>query len=242
MGVGEIRLLAPALKYLSQVQERWITWINPPFIPFAPGLQAVGINPDKMLLVHPNKGVQKQGVQNKAEQSRNKQNRGEKNRSEQKRTQQKLLLNRHLWAIERACKSGTCSVVLAWLGNHSLTLKDTQRLQIAARQGGTLACLMRPMNAHQQASMAELRVSLQPSNTTGQVRLDILKRRGGWPVQNLQLQVDEVTQTTHRNTEELQQQLKMWSLNAPQSATQPVSIDLSSQALQHNTLPQHPVH
>ena len=51
-GIGELRLLAPALSALS-AEQRWISWVNPPHIPYAPALEALGIDVAKVLLVHP---------------------------------------------------------------------------------------------------------------------------------------------------------------------------------------------
>lgn len=53
VGIGELRLLAPALATLSVQEQRWIAWVNPPHIPYAPALVALGIDIDKVLLVHP---------------------------------------------------------------------------------------------------------------------------------------------------------------------------------------------
>ncbi|MCZ6889820.1 MAG: translesion DNA synthesis-associated protein ImuA [Gammaproteobacteria bacterium] len=52
-GVGELRLLVPALARLSQDEVRWIAWVNPPFVPYAPALASVGIDVSKVLLIHP---------------------------------------------------------------------------------------------------------------------------------------------------------------------------------------------
>jgi len=51
-GIGELRLLMPALAQLSQ-QGRWLAWISPPYIPYAPALQAWGIDLSRVLLIHP---------------------------------------------------------------------------------------------------------------------------------------------------------------------------------------------
>src|SRR5258708_5515585 len=51
-GIGELRLLLPALVSLSQ-QARWVAWIAPPYIPYAPALAAAGVNLARVLLVHP---------------------------------------------------------------------------------------------------------------------------------------------------------------------------------------------
>lgn len=52
-GLGELRLMMPALARLSQQQERWIAWINPPHIPYAPALSSLGVDINRVLLIHP---------------------------------------------------------------------------------------------------------------------------------------------------------------------------------------------
>ena len=51
-GVGEMSLLLPALARLSQ-GERWIALIAPPYVPYVPALARAGINPSRVLLIHP---------------------------------------------------------------------------------------------------------------------------------------------------------------------------------------------
>ena len=41
-GIGELRLLMPALAKLSR-EARWIAWIAPPYLPYAPALASAGI-------------------------------------------------------------------------------------------------------------------------------------------------------------------------------------------------------
>ncbi len=53
-GIGELRVLIPALARLSQAG-RWIALIAPPHIPYAPALAAHGVNLSRILLVHPRK-------------------------------------------------------------------------------------------------------------------------------------------------------------------------------------------
>jgi len=179
-GIGELRLLLPLLREESR-KMRWIAWINPPFMPYAPALEAAGVDISKVLVIHP------------------------KNHKDA------------LWALERASRSGTCSVALAWLDEQQLALKDTRRLQLAARQGGTLTCLFRPQQAAQQASMAELRLQLdvaEPAGNSGDpataaaadsLQVSVLKRRGGWPVPDLQLRLPET-----RSRSEIREQLSLW--------------------------------
>ncbi|XOV81783.1 MAG: translesion DNA synthesis-associated protein ImuA [bacterium] len=192
-GVGELRLLVPALQQLGHSEARWLAWINPPFIPYAPALQSVGIDTSKILLVHP-------------------------------RTHMDAL-----WALERACKSGSCSMALAWLDEKKLKLKDTQRLQVAAKQGQTLTCLFRPKTALTQSSMAELRVALNHLKP-GQLSVDILKRRGGWPVSNVLLPVADTTSTDYPDASDVQHHLEVWRAFTQQDQGNAERLDVAPAA------------
>ena len=82
-GVGELRLLMPALASLSSDDNSldynepgWIAWVAPPFQPYPPALQQWGVDLSRMLIVRP------------------------KNDSEM------------LWSAEQALSSGTCAAVL----------------------------------------------------------------------------------------------------------------------------------
>lgn len=84
-GIGELRLLMPALAQLSNEAPRqdftepgWIAWVAPPFQPYPPALQQCGIDLSRMLIVRP------------------------KETSE------------ILWSAEQALSSGTCAAVLLW--------------------------------------------------------------------------------------------------------------------------------
>lgn len=185
-GLGELRLLIPALRKLTHTEARWVTWINPPFTPYAPALQSLGIDCRRILIVHTA-------------------NHGDA-----------------LWAIERACVSGHCSSLLAWLDERRVRLKDTQRIQVAARQGGTLTCLFRP--DMQQSSMAEVRIAVR-HYAQGELSVDIRKRRGGWPLTDLQLPLAETTATQFRTAQDIKSQLNAWQQQydtASQAAQAPV--------------------
>jgi hypothetical protein len=58
-GVGEIRLLLPALRHLSAAGTvpRWIAWLAPPHLPYAPALADAGLDPARMLVVRPRAGL-----------------------------------------------------------------------------------------------------------------------------------------------------------------------------------------
>ncbi|OMH32609.1 translesion DNA synthesis-associated protein ImuA [Motiliproteus sp. MSK22-1] len=52
-GCGELRLLLPLLATLS-LNEKWIIWVDPPHIPYAPALATAGIDINKILMVYSN--------------------------------------------------------------------------------------------------------------------------------------------------------------------------------------------
>lgn len=150
-GIGELRLLMPALAQLSAedasidageyTEPGWIAWIAPPFQPYAPALRQCGIDLSRMLIVRP------------------------KDASEL------------LWSAEQALSSGTCAAVLLW--PHTLDDQASRRLQLAAEKGHSWAIAFRPLAARQQPSAAALRLELQPTGEGTCVR--IFKSRGGHP-------------------------------------------------------------
>ncbi|MCY4344578.1 MAG: translesion DNA synthesis-associated protein ImuA [Gammaproteobacteria bacterium] len=160
-GIGELGLVAPGLARLSHEQARWITWINPPFVPHAPALAAAGIKVGKVLLIRT--GQPGSGGQDA------------------------------LWALEQALESGACSAVLAWLDERRLRISDLRRLHLRAQHGCAWAALFRPGLASRNPSAAELRLRIRaaPAAEGGARRLllSILKRRGGWGIDELPLEL-----------------------------------------------------
>ena len=59
-GLGELTLLIPALAALTRSvpgeAQKWIAWIAPPFIPYAPALKQRGVDIDRVLMIHPSAG------------------------------------------------------------------------------------------------------------------------------------------------------------------------------------------
>lgn len=59
-GIGELALLMPALAALTKPDlakpPKWVAWIAPPFVPYAPALQQHGVNTDRLLMIHPTSG------------------------------------------------------------------------------------------------------------------------------------------------------------------------------------------
>jgi hypothetical protein len=53
-GIGEVRLLGPALARLAAVG-RWLAWIAPPHLPYAPALTAAGIDLARLFIVRTGK-------------------------------------------------------------------------------------------------------------------------------------------------------------------------------------------
>ncbi len=51
-GIGELRLLLPALARVS-AQSTWQAWVAPPHIPYAPALSVAGINLKQLLVAQP---------------------------------------------------------------------------------------------------------------------------------------------------------------------------------------------
>lgn len=52
-GIGELSLLAPALARLSGDAARWLLWVAPPHLPYAPALQAAGLDMGRVVVVQP---------------------------------------------------------------------------------------------------------------------------------------------------------------------------------------------
>jgi cell division inhibitor SulA len=55
-GIGELRLLMPALARLSH-GTHWVAWIDPPYAPHAAGLHASGVDLAHTLIVRPQRGA-----------------------------------------------------------------------------------------------------------------------------------------------------------------------------------------
>jgi protein ImuA len=85
------------------------------------------------------------------------------------RTRQDLL-----WSTEQALRSGTCSAVFSWLGNHDYSYGELRKLQLAAASDDNLAVLFRPTEAAHNHAPASLRLQMRAYRS-----VHILKQRGG---------------------------------------------------------------
>lgn len=103
-GIGEIRLLTPALSQLSQDQNRWLLMVAPPYIPYAPALLSMGIDISKVLVVTPKKSTDTLWVLEKALASQS--------CSAVLAWPQQPLKDMQLRRFQVACKAGHCLGVL----------------------------------------------------------------------------------------------------------------------------------
>lgn len=79
-----------------------------------------------------------------------------------------------LWAAENILRSGSCGALLFWQGQ--VRADSLRRLHLAAQNGNTLFCMLRPLHGAQDASPAPLRLSLRPA--AGGIHIGFVKRRG----------------------------------------------------------------
>ncbi|MHB8348066.1 MAG: translesion DNA synthesis-associated protein ImuA [Acidiferrobacterales bacterium] len=140
-GIGELQLLLPALARLSH-GNRWLAFIAPPHVPYAPALAAAQVDLSRVLLIHPR------------------------------------AVTDGLWAVEQSLRAGTCGAVLAWPA--VADARALRRLQLAAEAGRSWGVLFRSGRSADAGSPAALRLRLEP--TSAGIDVHILKRRGGWPV------------------------------------------------------------
>ena len=163
-GVGELNLLVPALRELCQEgagPRRWIAWLGPPHLPYAPALAGAGLDPARMLVVQPRglrRGLSLQGTVP----------------SSQSPAQS---TDPTLWAMEQALRSRACAAALGWAD--ATDANSLRRLKLAAEEGGSLGFLFRPHHRAGEPSPAALRLLLEPCGRSLDVL--ILKSRGGMP-------------------------------------------------------------
>ena len=55
-GIGELGLVMPALAWLSR-SKRWLAWVAPPHIPYAPALASAGLDLSRVMVVRPRSGT-----------------------------------------------------------------------------------------------------------------------------------------------------------------------------------------
>ena len=163
-GVGELRLLAPALATLQR-QQRSLMWFDPPAVPCAWALGALGIDVRQLVVVrarHDLKGPAR-GLLPAAD---------------------------ILWALEQALKSGHLGAALAWLPAR-LPADALRRLQLAAQAHDGPVFLLRDAQMRSRPSAAPLRLLLGSAGPD-RLRVALLKRRGPPLAQPLTLALEPV--------------------------------------------------
>lgn len=84
------------------------------------------------------------------------------------------------YCLEKSLLSGGCQAALIWCGKLDKALM--RRIQLAAESAQAPVFLLRPASFAQHPSVAALRLRLHANQ-----RLDILKRRAGWPLNDIEL-------------------------------------------------------
>lgn len=162
-GSGELTLLMPALAALTRAPAaRWCVWVAPPLLPFAPALVSCGVVLDRVAIVD---GAQPLDPPANS--------RSPLRRSFSGRQDTRFRGDPGMWALEQTLGSGACDAVLGWVRQPKP--REIRRLQLAAERGRTLGVLFRPQRAARDASVAVLRLSLEP--LVAGVRLTLIKGR-----------------------------------------------------------------
>ena len=150
-GVGELRLLAPALAGLTRAGQR-VLWVDPPAVPCAPALEQLGLDVHRLVVVQGRDGVH--GA----------------------RARRLLGAPDLLWALEQALASGALGAVLAWLPE-PLRADALRRLQLAAQAHDGPVFVLRTLAARLRPSAAPLRLALCTAGPDA-LSVRVLKRRG----------------------------------------------------------------
>ena len=189
LGIGELRLLTPALAKLSHEQNRWLLWVSPPYIPYAPALAKAGINLNKILIVKATTLANTLWVIEKA--------------LESKSCSAVLAWPDYLKNKEKSL----------------LKEKHLRRLQIASKEGQCLGVLFRNNNAAKNSSPAELRIQLQAQPSVSEhsrLKLKILKRKGGWQTDAFSIEFNDHLNLITPNFSELGVD---WRINSKEEKT-----------------------
>jgi len=159
-GVGEVRLLAPALVRVLR-NGRSLMLFEPPAQVSAEALAQLGLAPAQCIVVRGRDGVRSPALR------------------------QRLGSADLCWALEQALRSGQVGAVLAWLGPAARS-DVLRRLQLAAQAHEGPAFLLREVQVRQHPSPAPLRLVLGCSGPD-ELSVQIIKRRGPAQAQPLRL-------------------------------------------------------
>jgi protein ImuA len=179
-GVGELRLLAPALAALQR-QGRGLMWFDPPAEPCAWALGALGVSVKQLVLVRSRPVLKAQAPTQGRTQDRTK-------------ARQPVPAADVLWALEHALKSGHLGAALAWLPSYPsarLPADALRRLQLAAQAHDGPVFLFRSDTERTRPSPAPLRLLLQSAGPDA-LQVHLFKRRGPPTQQALWLELPAV--------------------------------------------------
>lgn len=156
-GVGELRLLVPALARIAGASSlqagRSVMLFDPPAVLCGPALAQLGVDAQQLLVVHGREGARATlGLR------------------------RRLPSADVLWALEQALRSGHVGAVLAWLPQCARA-DALRRLQLAAQSHDGPAFLFREVDARARPSAAPLRLLLQGAGID-RLSVRLLKRRG----------------------------------------------------------------
>ena len=180
-GLGELSVLMPALAALSHravEAKKWIVWVAPPFVPYAPALAHHGVDLSRILLVHPKTGSEPISEEMDSDPF-----------FDSPQNSKDVL-----WAVEQAIRSQSSIATLAWVKVADVTA--LRRLQLGAEAHRCWTVLFRPFEAMSQGSPAALRFRLLPERVASggrsseagssganqaNIRVEIQKCRGRKP-------------------------------------------------------------
>ncbi|MEM7364229.1 MAG: translesion DNA synthesis-associated protein ImuA [Pseudomonadota bacterium] len=169
-GIGELRLLMPALSHLSKSESRWQVWVSPPHIPYAPALVQAGIRLDRQLIIKPRSAEDTLWVLSKALAS---------GACSLVMSWAEHIRPEHIRRLQVACRDGQCAGVLFRSDQHTQTHSPAElriRLQTTDRARG----IHNPRNTHHTHHTHHTHSTHNSTHNSTHVSLHILKRRGGW--------------------------------------------------------------
>ena len=163
-GVGEMRLLAPALAAVAggaAGPARSVMLFDPPAAPCGWALAQLAVDARQLIVVHGREGARGAALRHR------------------------LASPDLFWALEQALQSGHVGAVLAWLPER-LRGDALRRLQLAAQAHDGPVFLLRGIEARLKPSAAPLRLALHPAGPDA-LSVHLLKRRGPALAQPLRL-------------------------------------------------------
>lgn len=167
-GLGEIRLIAPALAAVQQA-DRVVMLFDPPAALSGWALADMGLDVERLLLIQAATHVPVDPAGRPGGPLR------------------PVELKARLWALEQALKSGHVGAVLAWLPP-CLSPDRVRRLQLAAQAHDGPAFVLREAAAQGQPSASPLRLGLRAAGVD-QLAISVFKRRGPPLLQPLHLRL-----------------------------------------------------